>query len=167
MFCDVLCWDPINRLWGSGFSFQGEGSRCSQLRVMPKKWKVKMIAMKVKVKTEVISIKVKVNVESRGSLDGAKFIFVNHESDPHWVTVNFFLDFKKWKWSIEREFFHTEALVSGGSLLIGEKWKWIYFWIRKVKVIHWGAGLRWFPAHWRRIFNNSKSAHYTLLCVSL
>ena len=24
MFCDVLCWDPINRLWGSGFSFQGE-----------------------------------------------------------------------------------------------------------------------------------------------
>ena len=84
MFC-VEIRSIASETFGSGFSFQGEGSRCSQLRVMPKKWKVKMImiAIKVKVKTEVISIKVKVNVESRGSLDGAKFFFVNRESDPH------------------------------------------------------------------------------------
>ena len=78
MFCV-----EIRSIASEAVDFPSRGSRCSQLRVMPKKWKVKMIAMKVKVKTEVISIKVKVNVESRGSLDGAKFFFVNRESDPH------------------------------------------------------------------------------------
>ena len=59
MFCV-----EIRSIASEAVDFPSRGSRCSQLRVMPKKGKVKMImiAMKVKVKTEVISIKMKVEV---------------------------------------------------------------------------------------------------------